>query len=147
MISSFKWAINGIVRTVKTQRNMRIHLCFAFYVLLAGLVTGLSAAEWGVVLVCIGLVAGLELVNTAIETLADRVTGERDEMIGAVKDAAAGAVLVCALMCAAAGCVIFFGGGHPAAAWAFACAHPVAAALIVLTLIPALLFVRGKKSK
>ncbi len=143
MISSFRWAIRGVIRTVTRERNMRIHLCFTFYVLLAGFVTGISRAEWAAVLLCIGIVTAAELFNTAIEQLADRVTKEKDPLIARCKDAAAGGVLCCAVIAAIVGCIVFFGGGHPRAAWDFACRYPWLAAAFVLLLIPAWLFVRA----
>ncbi len=146
-IKSFGYAVKGILRTFGGERNMRIHLCFAFYVVLAGFVTGLGVLEWAAVLLCMGLVMGMELVNTAIEHICDRITNEQDRHIGAAKDAAAGAVLVCALFSAAVGCAVFFSAGRPKAAWDFFCANPFWAALIFLSLVPALIFVmKAKKS-
>ena len=147
MRNSFTCALKGIVRTVSEERNMRIHLCFSYYVVLAGIVTRLSRLEWAAVLLCMGLVTALELINTAIERLSDRVTRERDESIAAAKDAAAGAVLTGAVFSAAVGLVVFLGGGHPRTAWEFAVKNPYAAAGILMTLLPAILFVRGKKDK
>ena len=68
---------------------MRIHLCVAWYVLAGGFVTQLRPAEWCAVLLCFGLVLGLECVNTALEALCDRTCPERDPLIGKAKDAAA----------------------------------------------------------
>ena len=126
---------------------MRIHFCFAFYVIAAGLVVGLSAAEWGVVLICCGVVIGLECINTALERLSDRVTTERDELIMHAKDAAAGAVLACALFSAAAGCVIFFSGDRPRRACEFFTGNPVLAALLALSLVIWILMIFGRRNK
>lgn len=140
-------AFHGLVYAVRNERHMRIHLCFAFYVAAAGLVVGLSAAEWGVILICCGAVIGLECVNTALERLCDRVTAERDELIRHAKDAAAGAVLVCALFSAAAGCVIFFSGDRPRCAFEFFAGHPVYAVLLALSLVVWILMIFGRKDK
>lgn len=144
-MKSFVYAFRGIVRTVRTERNMRIHLCFAFYVVLAGMVTKLDASEWAVVLVCIGVVTALECLNTAIEDLCDTVHPGRCRGIGHVKDISAGAVLCAAIASAAAGCVIFFQREKLENTWEFAKRDPVLAALIVLMLIPLILFVKGRK--
>lgn len=48
-----------------------------------------------------------EAFNTAIEKLADRVTCERDPLIGAAKDVAAGAVLLFAIASVAVGLIVF----------------------------------------
>lgn len=97
LIGSFPHAIRGILRTVGTERNLRVHLTAVCYVSWAGVLAGLSPTQWAVLFLCFGLVTALELVNTAVERLGDRITRERDPLIGAAKDAAAGAVLLAAL--------------------------------------------------
>lgn len=144
---SFLNAFRGIGYALRNERNMRIHFCFAFYVIAAGFVVGLSAAEWGVVLICCGAVIGFECVNTALERLCDRVTTERDELIMRAKDAAAGAVLACALFSAAAGCVIFFSGDRPRRAFEFFAGRPAFAVLLALSLVIWILMIFGRKNK
>jgi diacylglycerol kinase len=124
---------------------MRIHLCFAFYVIIAGFVTRLSAGEWSAVLSCVGLVTALECLNTAMEKLCDAVHPGRSDGIKLAKDAAAGAVLCAAAASAAVGGLVFFRAGSLAAALGFFKARTAAAVIIVLTLIPFAFFVRGGK--
>ena len=50
---------------------------------------------------------GLETVNTAIEAVVDLVTEEKKPLAKKAKDAAAGAVLIAAIMAAGAGLLIF----------------------------------------
>ncbi len=73
----FFFALRGFAYAVRTQRNMRVHLCFAFYVILAGLVTGISQSEWLAVLLCIGFVTALECANTAVETMCDSLPPQK----------------------------------------------------------------------
>lgn len=54
-----------------------------------------------------GLVMALELVNTAVESVVDLVTKERQPLAKIAKDTAAGAVLIAAIMAAIAGLIIF----------------------------------------
>ena len=49
----------------------------------------------------------LEMVNTAVEAVVDLVTKERRPLAKLAKDAAAGAVLIVAIMAAIAGMIIF----------------------------------------
>ena len=56
---------------------------------------------------CIGGVLMAEAFNTAIETLADRISPEYDDMIGRAKDIAAGAVLIMVFAAVIAGLIIF----------------------------------------
>jgi diacylglycerol kinase (ATP) len=76
-------------------------------VIVLGFVLQIERWEWCAILISCGVVWAAELLNTAIERLADRVSMEREEAIRAVKDAAAGAVLAASLAAAAVGAVIF----------------------------------------
>jgi diacylglycerol kinase len=68
---------------------------------------GINTVEWLAVLLCIGLVLGLEMVNTAIEKLADHLHPQEHKHIGLVKDVAAGAVLWAAALSAVVGVLVF----------------------------------------
>lgn len=54
-----------------------------------------------------GMVIATELMNTAIEKLADLVQSEHDPKIGRVKDISAAAVLVVSITAAAAGVMLY----------------------------------------
>lgn len=106
-VRGFRFATRGVLWGLCTQRNLRVHTAAAVLVVALGAWHGVAPWEWCVLLLAIGLVMGAELLNSAIEVLSDRVTGERDEAIRLAKDAAAGAVLLCALAAAAVGAVVF----------------------------------------
>jgi diacylglycerol kinase len=116
IINSFKFACKGIVVAFKEQRNVRIHLAISVFVMLLAYGLRVSALEWAVLLVCIGMVLGIELVNSAIEALVDLVSPEWKTQAGKVKDLAAGAVLIVALMACLVGLIIF--GNHLLALYA-----------------------------
>lgn len=103
----FKYAFSGLVAATKSECNMRFHLCATVCVVVAGFVFCISAAEWLAVLLCCGMVVGAEMLNTAIEKLADAVEPDQNERIKFVKDAAAGGVLACAIAAACVGLIIF----------------------------------------
>lgn len=144
-MKSFKYAFDGIFDTIRTERNMRVHLSFAFYVILAGFVTNITATEWAAVLICIGIVTALECLNTAVESLCDTVCTEKSKGIKTSKDAAAGAVLSAAIASAVVGGIIFFNGQKVTAALEFFKTRTLLSILIILTLIPLIIFVRGRK--
>lgn len=104
---SFRYAWNGIVWLLRTAHNARIHCVVAVAVIVAGCLLHISPGEWAVVVLCIGAVLAAEAFNSAIESLADRVTREQDDAICHVKDLAAGAVLLVAVAVVAAGLWIF----------------------------------------
>ncbi|GAA4706253.1 diacylglycerol kinase family protein [Brevibacillus fulvus] len=104
---SVAYAWSGVIRTIRTEPNMRIHLAFAGLVPLAGWWLQISRYEWLIVLGCIALVISLELVNTAIEATVDLLTTEYHPKAKVAKDAGAAAVLIAALFSAIIGLVIF----------------------------------------
>ena len=107
LLRSFGYAFTGIGRTIRDERNMKIHLVFTALVIIGGIVLRISRAEWIVCLILFGLVMGLELVNTAVEAAVDLVTEEKKPLAGKAKDAAAGAVLAAAIAAAVIGLIIF----------------------------------------
>lgn len=106
-LMSFKYAFDGIIRVASTEANFQIHIAAAAAALFLGFFLGISALEWCLVLLCFAAVMSAEALNSAVEKLTDLVSPGRRPEAGAVKDIAAGAVLLSALMAAAVGCVIF----------------------------------------
>lgn len=104
---AFTYAAAGIVRALK-ERNMRFHVCAGATVIRLGLFYKLSAGEWCVIFLCIGLVMTAETINTAVEAAVDLISqGKHSSLAKAAKDCSAGAVLISACTAAAAGIVIF----------------------------------------
>ena len=73
---------------------MKFHLAFGLLVIAANVIMDITKTDWLITLVLIGVTWMAEVFNTAIEKLADRITTEKDILIGKVKDLASGAVLV-----------------------------------------------------
>ena len=105
---SFVFAFRGIVLAFREEANMWFHGMASLVVIAAGFYFDLKSWEWIALLIAIAMVISMEIMNTAIETLADRVTTEKDSMIAKAKDLAAGAVLVTAIIAAAIGGIIFY---------------------------------------
>ena len=146
-MNSFLWACRGIVFAVKTQRNMRIHLCAAFHVIGAGLITKITASQWAAVFICIGAVMSLECLNTSIEALCDTIRPERDSGIAHTKDAAAGAVLIAAVASAVVGGIVFFNADKVSSMYFFFREKPLRILIPMITLSLSVLFIRraGKR--
>lgn len=104
---SVRFALRGILSIFSRESNCRIQLVLAFLALVAGWRLGLSSLEWALVVLCIALVLGMEMLNTAIEKTCDRITREKDDYVRYVKDVAAGAVLWVSTGTAVVGAIIF----------------------------------------
>ena len=106
-LRSFRYAWQGIRACVGREQNLSFHLITTVLVVGAGFALDITRGEWTAICLCIGLVVGAELFNTAIERLVDLVSPQRHPLAGQVKDIAAGAVLVCALAAIVVGVIIF----------------------------------------
>ncbi len=96
-LKSFIYAIHGLWSGIADQRNLKFQLGVAVIVVGAGFYFSITAIEWSIILLCIAMVIGLELVNTALENLVDLVTLERKHLAGKIKDIAAGCCINCVL--------------------------------------------------
>lgn len=144
LAASFKAAGKGIARTVKYERNMRIHITVAIYVILFGILGKASSVHWAIFFLCFAAVISAELVNTALERVCDTIEPGFNPSIGIIKDLAAGAVLIAALCSAAAGLCIFLSPavfGNIISALFLA---PWLVIIIALTIVPALVFIFKK---
>lgn len=106
-LTSLRCASSGIRYAVATERNIRIHLLVFVLALIAAFLLGISRIEFLLILGISALIFALELTNTAIERLADKISPEYDEQIGVVKDVMAGAVLVASFFAIIIGIGIF----------------------------------------
>lgn len=107
LVRSFSYALQGIVYTVKTQRNMQIHVAATVIVLAAAWWLQISRSDVLLVFFSIALVTSLELVNTAVEAVVDLASPDWQRKAKIAKDASAGAVLVAAMVSVVIGVVIF----------------------------------------
>jgi len=107
-IGSFKFALNGIRLIFKSGPNFIIQLIIAFITLSAGIYFQIRATEWTIILICIGGVLSAEIFNTAIEKMVDHLSPEKNKYAGEIKDLAAGAVLLFAIITAIIGIIIFY---------------------------------------
>ncbi len=107
VISSFKYAFQGMFSALKTERNLKIHVTIMILVIIAGIVLKISKIEWIICIILFGLVIGGEMLNSAIETVVDIAMPDINPKAKFAKDAAAGAVLVFAIASAIIGFMIF----------------------------------------
>ena len=107
LINSFKYAIQGILSSFKTERNMKIHIFVMILVIIAGVILKINKYEWIACILCFAVVISGELFNTAIETVVDMVMPYKNDKAKIAKDIAAGAVLTLAIGAAVIGVIIF----------------------------------------
>ena len=89
---SFKYAFRGSYLLLKTEHSIMTQVVIFSIVIFIGFYVGISKQDWINQTLAMGLVLGIEGMNTAVEKLADFVHEENHPKIGFIKDISAGAV-------------------------------------------------------
>ncbi|HPP30644.1 MAG TPA: diacylglycerol kinase family protein, partial [bacterium] len=92
IVASFNSALEGLLYTLKRERNFKVHTLFAFIVILLGLFFKLPLTEFVLLLVVVSIVLITELVNTVVEIVVDVFISEYHYEAKKAKDISAGAV-------------------------------------------------------
>lgn len=144
LFKSFIYAFKGIFRTIKTERNLRIHItCLIYMFSILGFTDWftLSRTDWAILVVTSGLVIAAEIINTAIENAVNLASEEFNRYAEISKDAAAGAVLVCAIFAVITGIVLLFQPEAFEAMFIYFRSNIPMALITALSIIPATLFI------
>ncbi|GAA0295889.1 diacylglycerol kinase [Gracilibacillus halotolerans] len=102
-----RYALNGLIESIKTERNMKVHITATVIAIILAFVLKLSVMEWMILLLTIAMVIGMELVNTALEHALDYVAPERSSEIKIAKDIAASSVLLLSIVAFVIGLLLF----------------------------------------
>ncbi len=107
-ITAFKHAFNGMYSFFKTERNGQIELVCAIIIIALAFYFNCNSLEWIIILICIAMVLGAEMFNSALEKICDLIHPEFNKKIQYIKDVSAAAVLVCSMISAIVAAIIFF---------------------------------------
>lgn len=88
------FALAGLVGALRSERSFRFHVAAAAIVAVVLVWSRPAPLWWAVATLTVVAVLAAELVNTAVEHLADHLHPEQHPQIKVVKDCAAAAVLV-----------------------------------------------------
>ena len=102
-IHRLRFALAGLAAAWRSERSLRFQLVVLLAVAVACAYLQIEAIWWALVLLTSAGVIAAELVNTAVEHLADHLHPETHPRIGVVKDCAAAAVLVASCAALAVG--------------------------------------------
>lgn len=94
IIAAFKYSINGIAAACRHEAAFRQELAMALVLIPLGLYLGDNAPEQILLVGSVLLVLIAELINSAIENLADAITTDHNPLIGRAKDQASAAILL-----------------------------------------------------
>lgn len=106
-IKSFAQAFNGLRILLKEEHNARIHLAATLCVIIASIFFKISPVEWIAIIFAIGFVFVVEIINSAMENMADFVSLQKHETIKIIKDLSAAGVLISSFAAFIIGLIIF----------------------------------------
>ncbi len=109
LIRSFNYAIDGIIHSIKYEKNMKVHVIIALIVMIASIFMGVTKIELAVLAATISLVLVAEMLNTAVEEVVDLLEKNYNVKAKIAKDVAAGGVLFAAANSLFVGYIIFSG--------------------------------------
>jgi diacylglycerol kinase (ATP) len=144
---SFRNAGKGVKYCVKNERNMRIHLVVAAYVLIFSIFYNFTQTQYILLILTIGMVLFAEAVNTAIEAMVNLETQCYDSLARIAKDVAAGAVLICAIFALAVGIILYLKPATIAYILYYLVVNPLWGVLFLVSLPAALFFIFGLPRK
>jgi diacylglycerol kinase len=104
---SFKHAFDGLIWSLKTQPNYRIHLFLSLLSIIGGIILKISYFEFLLIIFMITVGLVVETINTGLEQTTDAIDKKIREDIKIAKDVAAAAMLIYALGAFIIACIIF----------------------------------------
>jgi diacylglycerol kinase (ATP) len=106
-LKTFVFAFRGILAFFRRESKAIIHLLATILAVAFGLFFRITAVEWLFIVIAIGMVFIAEFFNTITEVVSDLIQPEYDQRVADIKDMAAGAVLIAAIVALIIGLVIF----------------------------------------
>ncbi len=105
---TFKNARKGMRIVLKSEVNIRVHICVALGVMALAFLLGFSINKICILLLTIAFVIVTEMVNSAVEFSLDAVFHNKySKMVGMAKDIAAGAVMFASVIAVIIGVLLF----------------------------------------
>ncbi len=104
---AFKYSYEGFKYAYTHEQSMLLHVTATVMAVSAGLWLEIDKYEWFFVLLLIGLVVGIELLNTAIEAVVDLITEKQHPLAKIAKDTDSEAVFALSITAFVGGCIIY----------------------------------------
>lgn len=87
------YATRGLFNAISTERNIKIQIAISAFIILTGILLGISKLYLITIIIVCFLVVILEMFNRGFEKLIDLISPEYNKEAGKIKDAMAGVVL------------------------------------------------------
>ncbi|WP_233216461.1 diacylglycerol kinase [Blastopirellula marina] len=113
-VRKFQLAFSGLFWAIRTEGSFSVHLPAAALAISGAVLLSFDPGRWAVLVGMIGMVLTAELLNTALETLAQAVDEDHNHHIKRALDTASAAVLTISMTAVVVGGFLFW---HPFWTW------------------------------
>lgn len=107
-VRSFYCAGRGIAYCLRHERHLRFHLVMTAYVMYFSSFYDFTRTDYAVLILTCAAVISMEIINTSIEVVIDKVSPKYNMFALVGKDVAAGAVLFASVAAVAVGIFLFW---------------------------------------
>ncbi len=108
VLDAARYSLRGLAHATRKETAFRQELALLPILIPAGIWLGQSAVEYCLLFGSLLLVLLVELLNSALEAVADRVTLEHDPLIGQAKDMGSAAVFLSMVITIVCWCLLAF---------------------------------------
>ncbi len=104
---SVKYSIEGLLYAYRYEQSLWIHGVATIFSVCLGIIFQIKLSEWAIVFIALGVILGMELINTAIEAAVDLVTLEHHPLAKIAKDCGSAASFIMSLVAIVIGLFVF----------------------------------------
>lgn len=97
-LASIKNSLDGLYYAYRYEQSLWIHGIFTIFAIALGIIFQIKLSEWAIVFIALGVILGMELINTAIEAVVDLVTLEIHPLAKIAKDCGSAASFIMSLV-------------------------------------------------
>lgn len=106
--NSIKFSLEGLFYAYRYEQSLWVHAIATIFAISLGIIFRIKLSEWAIVFIALGVILGMELINTAIEAAVDLVTLEVHPLAKIAKDCGSAASFIMTLV-AIVICLFVFG--------------------------------------
>lgn len=105
--NSFKYSFQGLRYAFKYEMSITTYLIIVAIGVGMGIWLGNSLVEWAIIVILVGLILGVELINTSLEAVVDLCCREIHPLAKIAKDTASGATFILSIISLISGAIIY----------------------------------------
>ncbi len=107
LLKSFIYAFRGLKKAFCEEQNLRVQAIIGIITTIAGFILKIKPLEWCLLIFAVFLVILMEMLNSAVERMADVLKPRIHEYVKEIKDIMAAAVLLSGILAIIIGLIIF----------------------------------------